>query len=109
MLTLKEAQLLLSDIQIQLKQAASDGKKNVRMAVFQTIKQLMNNYEFSNVQKYEAYFIHLMLQGITDEDPAARSFCLETLEHFSQKMEHTLAELKEHDRASRDALEEVTH
>lgn len=62
----------------------------MRLAVFETVGHLMNNYEFSNVQKFEAYFVHVMLQGISDEEMDVRTFCWKTLEDFSEKMEHTL-------------------
>lgn len=46
---MKEAQLLLGEVQSALKQTASDSKKNVRLAVFETVGHLMKNLEFSNV------------------------------------------------------------
>ena len=88
---------MVGEVQAQLKQAACDPKKNVRLAAYEAAVHLMTNLEFSNVQKHEGYFVQLLLQGVTDEDQAARQFCLENLESFSEKMEHTLSELSKHE------------
>lgn len=48
--------------------------------------------------------MHVMLQGLSDEEEEVSSFCWKNLEDFSEKMEHTLKQLAERDAEDENSI-----
>ena len=78
-----------------LKAKANDDKNQVRVEVYNCIKNWLSGLEYTYLKTYEAEFILILMNGLSDNLEEIRKLCYESLEYYGINLKKLLIELKE--------------